>query len=280
MKYLKLTCFIYLTATGSAFGQGPAASLADIRQEISLLNGELVDLKQELLRSSDILSRQEGLSVFGRLSEVEAQVTRLTGQSEALELRINRIVADGTNRVGDLEFRLTELEGGDPSQLSEPAPLGGVSSQVAADPSQIASAVEGPFGSLPMPELAISEQSDFDAAVAALEAQKNQEAAAMFANFVMTYPGSSLTQEAQFLRGKAFENLKDAAKAARAYLAAFSGQPNGPKASNSLVQLGISLNDLGQKADACVTLQEVSARFPGTPSAEVAVAAVVRLQCP
>ena len=102
----------------------------------------------------------------------------------------------------------------------------------------------------------------------------------MFANFVMTYPGSSLTQEAQFLRGKAFENLKDAAKAARAYLAAFSGQPNGPKASNSLVQLGISLNDLGQKADACVTLQEVSARFPGTPSAEVAVAAVVRLQCP
>ena len=113
MKYLKLTCFIYLTATGSAFGQGPAASLADIRQEISLLNGELVDLKQELLRSSDILSRQEGLSVFGRLSEVEAQVTRLTGQSEALELRINRIVADGTNRVGDLEFRLTELEGGD-----------------------------------------------------------------------------------------------------------------------------------------------------------------------
>ena len=131
-----------------------------------------------------------------------------------------------------------------------------------------------------MPELAISEQSDFDAAVAALEAQKNQEAASMFANFVMTYPGSSLTQEAQFLRGKAFENLKDAAKAARAYLAAFSGQPNGPKASNSLVQLGISLNDLGQKADACVTLQEVSARFPGTPSAEVAVAAVVRLQCP
>ena len=280
MKYLRLTCFIYLTATSSAFGQGTAASLADIRQEISLLNGELVDLKQELLRSSYILSREEGLSVFGRLSEVEAQVTRLTGQSEALELRINRIVADGTNRVGDLEFRLTELEGGDPSQLSEPAPLGGVSSQVAADPSQIASAVEGPFGSLPMPELAISEQSDFDAAVAALEAQKNQEAAAMFANFVMTYPGSSLTQEAQFLRGKAFENLKDAAKAARAYLEAFSGQPNGPKASNSLVQLGISLNDLGQKADACVTLQEVSARFPGTPSAEVAVAAVVRLQCP
>ena len=280
MKYLRLTCFIYLTATSSAFGQGTAASLADIRQEISLLNGELVDLKQELLRSSYILSREEGLSVFGRLSEVEAQVTRLTGQSEALELRINRIVADGTNRVGDLEFRLTELEGGDPSQLSEPAPLGGVSSQVAADPSQIASAVEGPLEPLPMSELAISEQSDFDAAVAALEAQKNQEAAAMFANFVMTYPGSSLTQEAQFLRGKAFENLKDAAKAARAYLEAFSGQPNGPKASNSLVQLGISLNDLGQKADACVTLQEVSARFPGTPSAEVAVAAVVRLQCP
>ena len=40
---------------------------------------------------------------------------RLTSKSEELENRINRIVSDGTTRIGDLEFRLVELEGGDVS---------------------------------------------------------------------------------------------------------------------------------------------------------------------
>jgi len=33
-------------------------------------------------------------------------LTRLNSKAEELENRINRVVTDGTNRIGDLEFRL------------------------------------------------------------------------------------------------------------------------------------------------------------------------------
>ena len=56
----------------------------------------------------------------------------------------------------------------------------------------------------------------------------------------------------------------DTAGSARAYLDAFSGKPDGTFAAESLLKLGQALGDLGQTADACVTLAEVPARFPGT----------------
>jgi TolA-binding protein len=58
--------------------------------------------------------------------------------------------------------------------------------------------------------------------------------------------------------------LGDQAGAARAYLDAFSGKPDGSFAAESLLKLGQALGDLGQVPDACVTLAEVPSRFPGT----------------
>jgi TolA-binding protein len=58
--------------------------------------------------------------------------------------------------------------------------------------------------------------------------------------------------------------VADTAGAARAYLDAFSGKPDGPFAAESLLKLGQALGDLGQVPDACVTLAEVPVRFPGT----------------
>ncbi|MEZ7812783.1 MAG: tol-pal system protein YbgF [Paracoccaceae bacterium] len=288
MKYLRLICLLYVCLAdvafgqaGSAFWQSQPSKLADIRHEIELLNGDLVGLKQELLRSDQLQVAQVALSALERLNAVEWQLTRLTAQSEGLELRINRIVADGTNRIGDLEFRLTELEGGDPSQLGDPQPLGGAATSGAGSALGATQPENWITPVLPTvePELAISEQADFDVAVEALTAADYQRAADMFATFVLSYPGSVLSQEAQYLRGQAYENFGQTSKAARAYLEAFSGQPNGPKAADALLKLGLSLNELGQKADACVTLQEVIVRFPSVSSAEEARAAVGLLQC-
>jgi tol-pal system protein YbgF len=89
-------------------------------------------------------------------------------------------------------------------------------------------------------------------------------AADLFATFAQSYPGGPLSQEAAFLRGEALVQVADTAGAARAYLDAFSGKPDGPFAAESLLKLGQALGDLGQVPDACVTLAEVPVRFPGT----------------
>ena len=71
----------------------------------------------------------------------------------------------------------------------------------------------------------------------------------------------------------------DTANAARAYLEAFSGQPDGNFAADSLLKLGESLGALGQTPEACVTLGEVGVRFPGSMAATQASVAMTGLAC-
>ncbi|MEM8581831.1 MAG: tol-pal system protein, partial [Pseudomonadota bacterium] len=101
----------------SANSQSPNdQTLADIRQELSVLFVEVQRLRRELSTTG---SPQISLPSGGleRLDSLEAELARLTEKTEQLEFRIDQIVTDGTNRIGDLEFRLVELEGGDLSQL-------------------------------------------------------------------------------------------------------------------------------------------------------------------
>ena len=73
--------------------------------------------------------------------------------------------------------------------------------------------------------------------------------------------------------------LNDTANAARAYLDAFSGKPEGPFAAESLLKLGQALGTLGQTPDACVTLAEVGRRFPGSVHATNAQVSMQGLGC-
>jgi TolA-binding protein len=81
------------------------------------------------------------------------------------------------------------------------------------------------------------------------------------------------------LRGQAYEKMGETTNAARAYLAAFSGNPEGPLAPAALTKLGQSLAALGQQQDACVTLGEVSTRFPGAPEVGEARLTMASLGC-
>ena len=65
-------------------------------------------------------------SVLERVDQIEAQLERLTSRVEELNFRIDSVVSDGTNRLGDLEFRLCELEAAcDIGSLGTTSTLGG-----------------------------------------------------------------------------------------------------------------------------------------------------------
>jgi tol-pal system protein YbgF len=262
--------------------------LADIRQEMSMLFVEVQRLRRELSTTGASGLAIPGGSVLDRVNVMESELQRLTRKTEELEFRINSIVSDGTTRLGDLEFRLCELETGcDIGKLGETTTLGG--GPAPATTGMIASPIQpAPGGaaspststpSAPTAELAVGERADFERASEALASGDFRGAADLFATFNETYPGGPLAAEADLKRGQALSQLNDVRGAARAYLSAFTTDQTGPNAPEALFRLGDALGQLGQTQEACTTLQEVGVRFPQSASVASAQEARTRLGC-
>lgn len=250
-------------------------TLADIRQEMTVLYVEIQKLRRELSTTGGPSVNTSGGSVLDRMNVIESEMQRLTSKTEELEFRINRIVEDGTNRIGDLEFRLVELEGGDIAALGQTTTLGGDTTAATPTPGAGVAPVIPEGGT----QLAVGEEEDFKKAQTALSEGDYQRAAELFESFSMTYPGGPLAAGADLGRGEALEGLGDTREAARAYLSSFSVAPTGPVAAQSLFRLGRSLGGLGQTQEACITLGEVGVRFPTDPAAEEARSEMQSLGC-
>ena len=169
---------------------------------------------------------------------------------------------------------MCELEAScDISALSEGSTLGGGAAPV----TPVAPVTPAPQADVS--QLAVGEAQDFQRASEALASGDFQAAADQFAAFNETYPGSPGAVKVDLIRGEALEGLGDMPGAARAYLNAFSVDPNGDAAPQALYKLGSSLGALGQTSEACVTLGEVATRFPASASVADAQAAQSTLGC-
>ena len=250
-RYIFVAAMGLMTAPAALMAQDNDQTLADIRQQLTVLNVEVQKLRRELSTTGGASVETGGNSVLERVSTMESELQRLTSKTEEMENRINRIVADGTNRIGDLEYRLVELEGGDLGALGETSTLGGGEAPAVAAPAPEAdrevvevtpgSGGAGTSGGIITPineaELAVSEKADFERAQEALASGDFRSAADLFASFNTTYPGGPLAAEAEMRRGEALTGLGDNREAARAYLAAFSTDPEGPVAPRSAALL-------------------------------------------
>lgn len=278
---VRLALALLIGLSSPVLAQDKAQTLADLKIELGQLMAEFTTLKRELVTSGAAQTGAAGGDALQRLDAIEAAIARLTSQAEAVEIKVNKVVTDGTNRIGDIEYRLCEVtEGCDVSTLPETPVLGAdtAASSTVIDPNA-AGGDGAPVAATDAPELAIGEKKDFDKASTALTSGEFQAAADQFATFLQNYPGSPLTQEAQFKRGEALTGVNNTKEAARSYLDAFSGKPDGEFAAESLLKLGQALGALGQVPEACQTLAEVRKRFVGSGQALDATTAMQGLGC-
>ncbi|MBF9029159.1 tol-pal system protein YbgF [Rhodobacterales bacterium HKCCE3408] len=276
----RLAVLIALLVALPAAAQDRAATLADIRQELAVLWVEIQRLNTQLSTTgAPIGGTGAGGDVLARLDALELEIRRLNNLTEELQLQVEAVVRDGTNRVGDLEFRLCEVEPDcDIGSLGPTPSLGGVELPQASAGAPIAPSA-GTGGTAGGGNLAVAEQSDFDRAQAAYDAGDYAQAQELFTAFTETYPGGPLSAEAHFLRGEAAAAQGLWSVAARAYLDSFSGAPDSTRAPDSLQRLGVALAELGQTEEACLTLAEVENRYPGTPAVGNAQRAMAGLPC-
>jgi tol-pal system protein YbgF len=275
MRLIRLGLLLALLPV-AAVAQDRTQTLADIRGELAALAAEFNALKAELVSSGAAATGAAGGDALQRMDTIEAELSRLTARTEAVELKLNRVVSDGTNRIGDIEYRLCEVtEGCDPTTLGATSVLGGDTGGGIIAAPVVTEAPPATGGA----ELAISEQADFDRAKEVLGQGDFRGAEQLFATFAQSYPGGPLTQEALYLRGEALTSLGETSNAARAYLDAFSAAPDGTFAPDALLKLGEGLAALGQVPEACVTLGEVGVRYPGSMASTQAGVAMQGLGC-
>ncbi|MCV2447660.1 tetratricopeptide repeat protein [Paracoccus sp. DMF] len=261
-----------LLAAGFALAALPVAAqdaqtLADIRAELNQLSADLQDLRGQLVASGQAgFAAAGGDSAIDRMNAMEARLAQLTGQTEQLQNRIDRVVRDGTTRIGDIEFRLCEMEEGcDLGSLTTPtlgeqggsSPLPSSDQQGALAPARTPSAGAA----------TAAEKADFDRAREVLGQGDFRRAADLFAAVAKTHAGGPLTAEALFLRGAALDSAGDLDGAGIAWLESFAANPDGPQAPDALLGLSRAMSAEGGPAEGCYYLQEITSRFPSAPQA-------------
>ncbi len=198
-----------------------------------------------------------------RVVELEDEIRRLNGRIEQLEFRLRQIAEDATRRFGDIEYRMTVLEGGDASLVGEPAPLG------------------QPGGGGSGPVAAISERAALDDGIAAVGAGDFARAERTLKDFMASYSDGPLVGEAEFWLGEAYFRQADFRRAATTFLSNVTNRAEHSKTATAFLHLGLSLERLGHVGEACQTFAEVARRHSDDANAVAeADSERRRLACP
>jgi tol-pal system protein YbgF len=93
------------------------------------------------------------------------------------------------------------------------------------------------------------------------------EAEAGFRLFLSRHRDHELAGNAQYWLGETYFVQGKYKDAARSFLTGFQTYPRSPRAPNALLKLGMSLNKLGQKEQACGAFAEVPKKYPAAADA-------------
>jgi tol-pal system protein YbgF len=86
-----------------------------------------------------------------------------------------------------------------------------------------------------------------------------------FRQLVDAYPNDPLAADAQYWIGETYYVRGQYKNAADAFLNGYKKHKSGQKAPDTLLKLGMSLAELGQKDAACATFDELKTKFPRAP---------------
>lgn len=232
--------------------EAPAQTLEDLRLSLQRLDQDLQELRGQLVSTGQVSPGVPfDAGTLARLDSIEGRIRALTGQVEQIQFEVRQVAEDGGRRIADMDFRLTELEGGDTAYVAPATNLGGNAVGTTSNANQNA------------PQVALTEQAGFDAAQALHDSGDYAAAVEELERFLETFPGGPLTTDARYLMAQSYEGLGQPRAAAINYLNAFSAAPEGEHAADALRSLAGALGQIGQQTEACLTYDEALSRFSG-----------------
>jgi len=225
-----------------------------------------------------------------RLMEMENRFRTVTGQYEEAMYRLTQMSRTLENTLGDVEFRLQQLEQG---KISGPIPLT-EGSQAAADEPQaepIPTTEPASVQALPAALLVDGEvepaadvvvtpethpeqylegdtpEEQFRAAFFLVRRGELDKAIQAYRAFITLHPDHPYRANAVYWLGRSHAAQGNYTEAARILIDAYDKHADSDKGAEILLHLGVSLEKLGQNEEACSAFGELDRRFPNVNSA-------------
>jgi tol-pal system protein YbgF len=213
-----------------------------------------------------------------RLQQIEREMRELRGTFEEqmhnirmLRKELERVTSDLELRVNDLEGKGASVSAGDsnggaPYVVKPAAPAvgggnegynwnSGAAKPVAPAPKPLGSYVKKPNG---VQAAGVdSAAATYENAFAMIKASKYDAAEREFTAFLNSYPDHVLAGNAKYWLGETYYVRGNFENAARIFAEGYQKHPEGAKAADNLLKLGMSLAGLGKTEDACIALGQL-----------------------
>lgn len=263
----------------------------DLMNRLNRLENEIETLNRAVYRGEKPPPSERNFQAFDqnvssanaeiRLQELELQLRELTGKIEQqsfdvrqLQNRLDNVVADVEKRVGAVENRQPDhsdifvrqnqptissqptIETPEPNFVQSTQPSAGTVQTLELPKPQGMQSISMPTGSA---------ASVYEQAFSLIKSGNYDEAEKQFDAFVKDYPDHALTPNAQYWLGETFYVRNDYKKAAQIFAKSYQDYPQGPKAADNLLKLGLSLAGTGKKSDACIALKQIPVKHANGP---------------
>jgi len=250
-----------------------AQSAREINNRLSRLENEINTLSRALYRGERPPSggaasgsgAMSGADVEVRLQQLEHEIRSMRGAMEEQAYEIRQL-GDKLERIsGDLALRVEDLErkvpGGARNLASNPSSMSNASAMRQlnmadnnAPPPNTLGAIRSTASNDPAAVL-------YESAFAKIKKSDYEGAEKEFQQFLNQHSDHVLAGNAQYWLGETFYVRGEYERAARIFAEGFQKYPEGSKAADNLLKLGMSLAGMGKKEDACVALQQLERQF-------------------
>lgn len=245
-----------------------------------------------------------------RVDALERQLASLTGQSEQTSYKLGELEKSFATFSADVDKRLAALEAGGtaaaattvsgttaaptptlaaakptPTPTATPAATTAAAKPAAAKPATPAAKPGDRVALVKAVEVPASgneRQDAYDYGFRLWQAKLYPEAQAQLKKVVEKWPTDRLASRAQNLLGRAYLDEGKPSLAAVAFYKNYKDRPNGDRAPHSLMYMGVALDRLDRKADACKAFKELDEVYGATMPADVrteAAAAKAKAGC-
>lgn len=194
--------------------------------------------------------RADAVYIEDRLNQLQQAISILTGQVEQLQYRNQQLQQQLEKMQADYEFRLEQVEKGGGRPAGAPAARPNTAAAPAAPPPAAAAAAQGAADQIYNDAFKKLQEGDYAGAERG------------FKTFVQRFPQHTLAGNAQYWLGETYYARRDYQNAATAFAEGYKTYKASPKGPDNLLKLGITLANLGRKADSCAIFARFAQDYP------------------